>query len=476
MNDKELAELPVEDFWRLFPDTYGVNITNNQWIAYRHLKFALRRIAYGLMRPGGGYNAILNMPASYGKSLSCSVILPTWYLDTFPGKQVILTGYSGDHVKVFARQTRDMIKDNPKVNVKLKHTTAKAIDFETSTGGSYWAQGMLDGQLTGHHFDLGIVDDPIKTWDEAINENFRERIKKWYHSVFYNRRKPGASMLLVQTRWHEDDLTGFLMDKEPKDWDLISLPAIAEAGDMMGRAKGDVLCPELYPKEHVYQVKAKTPPIIWDAMDQQRPSALAGNVIKREWWQYWKEKDLPLHWDEIISCADLNFFKDKKLKNDRTAYLVLGRRGSKIFVLHAYREILDFDVQVTEFHNLVKRYPQIGAKLVEDKANGHALETTLKNTIPGILLVPPNGGKLARVLGVLSFWKAKNIYVPDDDVKYPWVKDFINEHANFPSGRYDDQVDAMSLGLVYFQEQIQGGLEFYTNKNVNKNLKRLVEG
>lgn len=234
-----------------------------------------------------------------------------------------------------------------------------------------------------------------------------------------------------------------------------------------------MLCPALYPKEHVYAVKAKTPALIWDALDQQTPSALAGNVIKREWWKYYKDNQLPIHWDEIIACADLNFFKDKKLKNDRTAYVILGRRGAKIYVLHAFREILDFDVQVTEFHNLVKRYPKLGAKLIEDKANGHALENTLKNTIPGILLRPADQGKLARVLGVLQFFKAGNIYVPDDDVKYPWVKDFINEHANFPQGRYDDQVDAMSLGLVYFQEQIQGGLDFYTNPNLTKALKQL---
>lgn len=733
----DLSTIPLESLWRLFPDTYAAKCSNGTWIPYRHLKFVLRRVAKGIMRPEGGYQALINLPASYGKSQAISCWLSTWFMDTFPNKQEILTGYSGEHVNVFARQVRDTIKDNEKVNVKLKNTVGKATDFETTRGGKFWAQG-IGGALTGHHFDLGIIDDPIKEWDEAISENFREGIKNWYHSVFYKRRKPRASIIIIMcmtgdtpvlmadgsehslrnlkigdriatyedghitvstvrnwknqgfdftyeiktssgitvksnkrhpflvcrngysewerlknlkagdklvrvslgengaecsaplmgvrnqlvvkdsahhtttkkcvklvrfenpvqkriehegceigmelnqkilmpllkskaenalfaanhrhkataaltgptnsalttitpqgkcedccatvaillsdmarpresyfwplstykstldeivsikpigykevfdiqvdrtgnfianglvshnTRWHEDDLSGYLMAKEPDDWDVISLPAIATRGDLMGRAQGEVLCPELYPKEHVYAVKEKTPTLIWDALDQQQPSALAGNVIKRNWWKYWDV--LPTHLDEIIAAADLNLFKDKKLKNDRTSYGVLGRRGANIYVLHVFRDILDFDEQVPQFHNLVKRYPMMGAKLVENKANGYAMERTLRTTIPGIILREPHGGKLARVLGVLDMWKAGNIWIPRDDVKYPWVKDYVNECSNFPQGRYDDQVDMTSLALVYFKEQIQGGLTFYTHENMKKALQHL---
>jgi predicted phage terminase large subunit-like protein len=457
----DLSALPVDNLWKLFPDTYATKASNGFWIPYRHLKFALRRVAKGLLRKEGGYNAIISMPASYGKSKAFSVWLPIWYMETFPRRKVMETGYSSAHVNVFAKEVRDEIKFNPKVSIKLAEGSKGADDFKTTAGNEYWAAG-IGGALTGHHFHLGIIDDPIKEWDEALSENFREKIKNWYHSVFYKRRMPNSSMIVVMTRWHEDDLAGYLQEKEADDWDVINLPALAERGDLMGRPTGECLCPELYPQEHVEGVKAKTPPIIWDALDQQHPSAVEGNVIKRAWWKYYTE--LPGRFDEVIMCADMNM--DEDLDNDRTAYVVMARRGSSIYILHVFREIMDFDRQIPKFIETVKMFPRVGAKLVENKANGPAVESFLKRKIPGIQLVEPEGGKFSRVMGVLELWTAGNIFVPNIDdpkiaVKYPWVKDYLNEHANFPQGRYDDQVDATSMGLLYFRKAIQQGLKFY---------------
>ena len=156
--------------------------------------------------------------------------------------------------------------------------------FITTSGGAYYAVGR-GSAITGRGADLFLIDDPLKDAEEARSENVRHALQEWYQNVAYTRLQPGGALVLIQTRWHFDDLAGWLLCEHPEEnWDVLNLPAIAEA-DGDGRREGEPLWPSKFSAEILAAIKTGVGGATWAALYQQRPAAAEGEVFKREWWK-----------------------------------------------------------------------------------------------------------------------------------------------------------------------------------------------
>ena len=292
---------------------------------------------------------------------------------------------------------------------------------------------------------------------EIIPDSIVDIVESGYEDVFDIQVESTENFIangLVShnTRWHEDDLAGKILKSE-KNVTLISLPCEAEENDPLGREAGQALFPEIgKDDEWLKQFKDSFmhDPFIegggaraWNALYQQRPSALEGAMIKRQWWKFYKE--VPKNYNQLLQSWDMTF-KDSD-GSDFVSGQVWGNVGANIYMLPD-REYgrMDFTATISAFRSLTSRNPGTNIKLVEDKANGPAVIAMLRKEIRGIIPINPKGSKIARVSSVTPLIEAGNVYLPDPSI-CPWINEFIEECASFPNGAHDDQVDAMSQAL-----------------------------
>ena len=294
-----------------------------------------------------------------------------------------------------------------------------------------------------------IIDDPIKNREDADSESYRNKIFEEWNNSFKTRLAPGAKVIVIQTRWHEDDLAGRLIENE--NCKVINLPMEAEEDDPMGREIGEPLCPEMGRdmdfmeslKESLFKTGSGVR--TWNALYQGRPTSEEGNMVKREWWQYYEVEDYHtgrLKFEHLLISVDATF-KDGE-KNDYVAIETWGKKGADMYLVDLVREHLDFPDTVRAIIGMKALHPRTGPILVEDKANGSAIIQVLKSHIPGLIAVLPTGSKEARVSAVSPAIESGNVYVPSDR---HFTGMFIDEFASFPNGKNDDMVDSATQAL-----------------------------
>lgn len=311
--------------------------------------------------------------------------------------------------------------------------------------------------------DFIIIDDPIKNQAEADSETYRKKVWDWFTSTLFTRREGNCSMCVIMTRWHEDDLAGKLleMDKHAKkngdpslDWDIVKFPMVLEGepGPDDPRKVGEVLWPRKYSHQQVQVMKTVTSQNegarVWNALFQQEPVVAGGTIIKRHWLSRFY-KQLPARFDEMIQSWDMTF-----KGGDSSDYVVggiWGRIGAEKYLIDLVRFKGDFIQTITAVKSLSAKWPKAHLKLVEDKANGSAVMSSLKKELTGLVGVNPDQSKQARLISVSPEFEAGNI-LPDPSLA-PWVHDYINELVSFPGARHDDQVDMTTQALQRFREK-----------------------
>ncbi|HHV39699.1 MAG TPA: phage terminase large subunit [Tepidimicrobium sp.] len=388
------------------------------------------------------------MPPRHGKSEVCSKKFPAWYLGRNPGKEIILSSYAADLAYDFSRIARDTLRERGElwnVNVASDSSAVGRWGIEGHRGGCVAAGA--GGPITGRGAHCAIIDDPFKNAEEAASKTIRDKVWEWYRSTLRTRLAPGGAIVLIMTRWDEDDLAGRLikeMEAGGEQWVIISMAAEAEEDDPLGRELGELLWPEYgFDAAWAETTKRAVGTYFWSALYQQRPSPVEGGMLKRGWWRFYRE--LPSSLDEIIQSWDMTF-KDSA-GTDFVVGQVWGRKGADKYLLDQVRDRMDFPATLTAVKGLTSKWPQATAKLVEDKANGPAVIAMLNQEIEGLIPVEPQGSKVARASAVSPQIEAGNVYLPDPSI-VPWVHDFIEECAAFPTGAHDDQVDAMSQALM----------------------------
>lgn len=385
------------------------------------------------------------MPPRHGKSEVVSKKFPAWFLGRNPSKEIIISSYSADLAYDFSRIARNTLRDcGPElwgVNLAQDSAAVSRWGIDGYRGG-LMAAGV-GGPITGRGAHIAIVDDPLKNSEDASSKTIRDKIYDWYRSTLRTRLAPGGAIVLVMTRWHEDDLAGRLLAKGEDQWEVISLAALAESGDPLGRELGEPLWPWRFSKQELEEIRVDLGSQLWAALYQQRPAPVEGDMLKRHWWRYYDTP--PQQFEQVIQSWDMTF-KDAAT-SDFVVGQVWGRIGADKYLLDQVRERLDFPATVQAVRNLTNKWPQSSAILIEDKANGPAVIATLRREIAGIIAVNPMGGKEARAAAVSPQIEAGNVYLPNP-MRVDWVQDFVEECAAFPNGAHDDQVDAMTQALA----------------------------
>ena len=426
-------------------------VSEGRWFPYEHLLFLNRKLVD--VAAGRIKRLMVSMPPRHGKSELISRYFPAWFIGAFPDKRIILVSYEADFAATWGRKARDLLEEHGPtlfgIRVSGNSSAANRWDIEGHEGGMVTAG--VNGPITGKGADIGIIDDPVKNDQEALSVTYRERAYEWYKSTFRTRIQRDGAIILIMTRWHENDLAGKLLaaqEEEGEKWEVVSLPAMAEDDDPLGREFGQPLCPDLFTKDALESIKKAVGSYWWAALYQQRPSPAEGGIFKRNWWQYYRR--MPDKFDEIIQSWDMTF-KDTKTA-DYVVGQVWGRKGADKYLLDQVRDRMDFPATVQAVRNLSAKWPQARAKLIEDKANGPAVIATLKRNISGLIPIEPQGSKESRAWAASPEVEAGNVYLPDPSIA-PWVHDFVEECAAFPNGANDDQVDAMSQALMRLNKQ-----------------------
>lgn len=428
---------------------YVEYVHDGRWIPANHLLFVCSRIQTFVERETTRpYDILLlQMPPQHGKSQSVTETLPSWYLGKYPYKRIIEASYNDTFAQKFGRRNREKIKQFGKqiFGIELSKVKDSNEEFELSNNvGGMISRGIMSG-ITGNPANLIIIDDPIKNREEADSETYRDKIwDEWQNSI-KTRCAAGCKIIVIMTRWHEDDLAGRIIANE--QCEVINLPCEAEENDVLGRIPGQALFPEIGKDDSWKDEFKKTYQTIegsraWLALFQGRPKAQEGNMLKESWWKYYDE--LPTMITTIMSI-DASF-KDGD-HNDATCIQVWGKRNTDIYLIENINKRMDFPTTVQTIRYVKANYPQIGCILIEDKANGSAIIQTLRREIPGIIPVNPEGGKVSRVNAISHFIEAGNVYLPKGK---PWVHEFVDQCSSFPNAKHDDMVDAMSQALNRF--------------------------
>jgi hypothetical protein len=269
-NELDVSAELAEQWWRWAPHTYAEHISRGLWIAYRWLEYVGDIVADTIARGNG--RLIINCPPRVGKSELISHFTPTWFMDNLPHKRVILTSYESGIAMDWGRVVRNEIERNDMCRIELREDSKSAGRWNTPQGGGMITAGA-GGPITGKGGDLIIVDDPHKNWAEAQSPLMQNRIWDWFCSTLYTRCEPGATIIVVQQRWAEEDLTGMLTTRHPDRWQVVSLPALAEEGDVLGRRVGEALCRERYNEVQYADIRTAVGHAIWWALYQQKPTA-----------------------------------------------------------------------------------------------------------------------------------------------------------------------------------------------------------
>lgn len=428
------------------PADLAVDLSKGRWLRAKHLEYISDKIAQIRDKP---IRLIISMPPRHGKSELCSHYTPVWFLKEYPWKRVILASYEITFAASWGGKAKDTIESNSIGITLTRDTKAKAAWDIMNYGGGMFCTG-IGGPVTGRGADLLIIDDPVKNAEEAQSPTYRQKAWEWYQSTAFTRLEPGASIIIIMTRWHDDDLVGRILEEEGENWDYIRLPAIAEPDDPLQRKEGEALWPVRYPaKELIGPLQNKKPvrevigPYWWAALYQQRPTEETGQIFKLDWWKYYSEAPRCKRKIQIWDTA----FKEKQ-SNDYSVCLTVGEFDKGFAILNVWRDRPEFPELERIAKNVYNRdKPNLVG--VEDKASGQSLIQVLRREtkIP-IKAIKAVDDKVTRAQSITGLCEAGRIWLPEEA---PWLQDFLDELNAFPRGAHDDQVDSFVYAILEFK-------------------------
>jgi predicted phage terminase large subunit-like protein len=450
-----------------------------------HIQYLSDRLTEAVRAVERGENRYMtiSMPPRMGKSTLTSINLPIWLLRQHPDWKIGLISHSPQLATAWGRQVRRFVEeDGERWGIKIAGDAGAVSEWQTTRGGGIVSRSAPGQSITGLGFKVMLMDDVVKDFADAHSESKREAIWDWWQANAVTRLEPPFLCIAIATRWHEDDFIGRLlnpaMNPDADKWENVIFPALAEENDPLGREPGDPLYSPLVSEtreealERWDGLKRSVGSYMWEALYQQHPTPADGSIFNLGWLRFWttdpakvKEGDpsvilLPrerLERGQWLDSWDLTF------KGSSTSDYAVGQRwcrqGADRFLIAQQRGQWSF----TQTLEKMLRWCNAGdlddkaspggsfvhQRLVEDAANGTAAIDVLRKKVAGIKPIKPRSSKEVRARAVTPEIESGNVYLPHpSDPGNGWVNELISEMRAFPSGKHDDMVDALSMGLL----------------------------
>ncbi|MFV0496065.1 phage terminase large subunit [Mycobacterium sp.] len=426
------------------PTAFATTHSRGTWQPAPHLTIIETAVLEAI---NNGGRTIISASVRHGKSELVSKWVPAWYLGTHPDRRVILAGHEADFASRWGRASRDILTEHGHefgVSVSQASSAANRWDLTSPNQGGMLTVGV-GGSPIGRGAHLMIVDDPIKSYADAMSPLKRQQIIDWWTGTMVSRIEKGGAVILVMSRWHEHDLAGFLLEQQPDVWNEIRLPAIADdPNDLLGREIGDALWPARFPVKDLLERKAETSlslgEAVWLAQYQQTPSSPTGGKFPTDKWV--RVPAVSIAWNPIRWCRGWDLAATEG-GGDYTVGALVGRTNDGRTILADLRrgQWSDLEVEHQVLDTARTDPPGTRIELPQDPGQaGKAQASTYTRLLAGydVHTAPVTGSKEVRATGWAAQQQAGNIMLVDS----PWVDDVVAEHTEFPRGAHDDIVDA----------------------------------
>jgi len=428
------------------PALFAITASRGRWAAANHLLMLsdkLTQVAAGNLK-----RLMVFMPPRSGKSQLISQFFPAWYLGHHPDNRIILTSYESDFAATWGWKARNAFEEYASkifgLSVRSDSSARNRWDIVDHVGGMNTAG--VGAAITGKGADLLIIDDPVKNAEEANSELKRDKAWDWYQSTAYTRLEPGGAVILIMTRWHQEDLGGLLlkeMDAGGEQWEVLKFPAIAEENDILGRKIGEPLWEKRYPLESLKRIEGTVSAYWWAAMYQQSPYGRTGGTFRRQDFIITEgstKGNKVRFWDLAATKAEQG--KDP----DWTVGCLMNELRGQYWIL----DIIRVRDEAAEVERVIKQAAQLDGKETQifmEQEGGAAGKSLIshyaRNVLKGYAFkgIPATGSKPVRAQPLASAVANGNVRL----VSAAWNTAFLDEAERFPTAKvHDDQVDAAS--------------------------------
>lgn len=402
---------------------------------------------------------IITLPPRHGKSELVSNNFPSWYLGGHPDHRVMLASYEATFAATWGRKARDVLAEyGPETfGVRVSDSSAAAAQWGVDRHMGGMVTAGVGGSFTGRGADVLIVDDPVKNAEEANSKVMRDKVWEWWQSTATSRLEPNAVIIVIMTRWHQDDLVGRLLADQEQGgdkWAVLNLPALAEEHDLLGREPGEALWRDRYPEAALARIKRSRTSYWWLAMYQQRPLPPGGKKFRREWFEV--VQAVPpgravRYWDNAASEEGQgDFTAGTKMVRARDGYLYV-------------EDVARFQESPAGVERSVRNTASQDGRsvpIVIEEEPGSAGKSFVSNYQRRVLpAYEVHGDKVTGSKEIRADYlsaQAENGLVRILEAE--WNKEWLDELESFPMGVYDDQVDSASGAANYLAENEEDDL------------------
>ena len=410
---------------------------------------------------GGIYLVGKNLIPTHNSQLA-SINFPAWYLGRNPNKEIITSSYSGDLAIDFGQKTRDLVRDEAYKAIfpelELREDSQAKNKWLTKQGGSYISAGV-GSAITGRGANLFLIDDPIKNREEANSETMRKKTWEWFTSTAFTRLSPDGVVIIIQTRWHQDDLSGRIQEMDDDNqWTVLSLPAIAEKderyiikGKEYKRKEGEALWPDRYSLEETLKIKKQIGVYDFSCLYQQNAINEENQLFKKEWFTYYEEADIINKDLEVYVAVDLAGWEES-VSDDNTSIQVVGKESGSniIYKLEDFTGRFNPTEVIDNLFYLKDKYKlRLVAVGIETTGYQKALEFFLKQEMDkrgkrfNVIPLVGKTKKELRIKGLIPFYESRLIKHRSNGMDNA----LEDELLVFPFGKHDDRIDALAYML-----------------------------
>lgn len=439
------------------PADFAVAHSNGRWEPYSHLVFTSDAIV-DMVENDSCDVLVVDQCVRHGKTELCSRWTPTWFETKYPTQRTLLSSYEADFAATHGRVVRDYINEfGPGYGIAVSNESKAAARWDLTNGVGGMGTAGAGGPIIGKGGHLLIVDDPVKNFEEANSQVYRDKLWDWWQNVWLGRREPGAKCIVIMSRWHQDDLVGRLLTHDTgMRLKHLRMPAIAEEDDILGRQPGQALCPQRYDEEALAATKKAVGPVAWSSQYQQRPQARGGGILKPDKLvrysrvelagdRYYEAGDRRVSMDE---CSRFCTFDPAYTRTKRSDFTVLGTWAvgpdqdgvPQLICLNIDRRRAAAAEHTMMVESTWRDWSPAWIGIEKQTATMSLFSEMQRNGVV-VRWLNPDKNKVARAETARGLLETDRIWVPADAT---WLVEFCDELAIFPVGKHDDQVDVLT--------------------------------